>query len=88
MIFTQSCKIYIEESISIGGFSYLYIFGRHINGGFICLPGWGITCEASALPNNESYNRDRLTVAGLPENVSSVIAVHIGKVVKKEYQNE
>ena len=87
MKYTDSCEIYIEESISIGGFSYLYIFGRHINGGFICLPGWNIACEASALQDNESFNLERLITAGLPKNVASAIAEHINKYIKKEFPN-
>jgi len=88
MKYTDTCKIHIEESISISGFNYLYIFGKHINGGFICLPGWNIACEASALPYSEDYNKDRLAKAGLPEKVASAIANRIGEYIDKEYSND
>lgn len=88
MNYKESCKVYIEESLSIGGFSYLYIFGKHINGGFICLPSWNIACEASALPYNEEYNRNRLISAGLPNNVASEIARKISKYVDEGNNHE
>lgn len=37
-----------EISVAIDGFSYLVIFGKHINGGFCALPQEGISCELSA----------------------------------------
>ena len=40
-----------EISVAIDGFSYLVIFGKHINGGFCALPQEGISCELSAHDN-------------------------------------
>lgn len=32
-------------SVEWNGNSYSVIFGRYINGGFCCIPNWGIGCE-------------------------------------------
>lgn len=34
-----------EFSVTIGGFSYLVIFGKHINGYYCCVPNFGWGCE-------------------------------------------
>ena len=80
--YSKNCEIYFEHSLDISGFSYLVIFGHHINGGFIALPGWNITCEASAFADNNGYNAQRLATAGLPENVAEFIAEDIDTWIK------
>ena len=66
--YTDSCHIYFERTINVSGYSYLVIFGTHINGGFICIPNWKISCEASNLPYSKDYNMQRLITAGISEH--------------------
>ena len=40
-------KTVFEANISIGGCTYLIIYGEHINGAFCCIPNWGWGCEMS-----------------------------------------
>lgn len=35
----KGCGVFFEEEVNIKGRLYEFIFGYHINGGFICLPG-------------------------------------------------
>lgn len=72
--YTKHCEVYFERSLDIKGFSYLVIFGHHINGGFLALPGWNIACEATDRPGNVHYNVQKLTSAGLPAGVAWEIA--------------
>ena len=80
--YTKNCEIFFEQSLDINGFSYLVIFGHHINGGFIAIPGWNIACEASGFSGNENYNIQKLADAGLPVNVAEVIAEKIDEWLK------
>lgn len=48
-----------EFSVDYQGFSYLVIFGKHVNGWFISLPRINVSCE-SADPLNVDYNRSNL----------------------------
>lgn len=49
-----------EISIDHNGFNYLVIYGRHINGGFIAVPNWGISSEAGS-PEDIFYNTEKLS---------------------------
>lgn len=51
-----------EESISVGGFSFLCIFGEHINGGFLAIPNWNICCELGDA-NDFAYNTNKIYIA-------------------------
>lgn len=44
-----------EKTISAGGYSFLCIFGTHINGGFLAIPNWNICVELSEA-NDKDYN--------------------------------
>lgn len=79
---TPAVKIYFEHTLSVNDSAYLIIFGRHINGGFIAIPNWGICCEASDNLPTSSYNREQLVQAGLDENA----AIAIANYVEEEYQ--
>ena len=52
-----------EFPVDYDGFSYLVIFGKHINGWFICLPRNNVSCEA-ADPMDVTYNRSNLIEKG------------------------
>lgn len=44
-----------EMIIDIDGYSFLCIFGEHINGGFLAIPNWNI-CTKLGDANDISYN--------------------------------
>ncbi|MCD7724258.1 MAG: hypothetical protein LUI12_01675 [Clostridiales bacterium] len=48
-----------EIIIDWNGFSYLVIYGRHINGWFIAIPNWEVCVEASE-PTDVLYNTEKL----------------------------
>lgn len=75
--FTNECKILFEHSIAINGCSYLVIFGKHINGGFICVPNWGWGCEATTNSYSVEYNTEKLMKCGAPKDVAREIALYI-----------
>lgn len=76
-LFTNNCKIYFETSLDVAGYSYLVIFGHHINGGFICIPNWQVSCEASDHLHDKEYNTSRLMSAGVVLPVAEAIAEYI-----------
>lgn len=73
---SEKNQIYFEHSVEIEGYSYLIIFGHHINGGFIAIPNWNICCEASS-DADVIYNSTKLHEAGLEINISKAIANYI-----------
>ncbi|MBQ8086220.1 MAG: hypothetical protein IJ232_08970 [Lachnospiraceae bacterium] len=75
--FTDSVEIFLEHSISYNGFSYTFIYGKHINGGFIAIPYWKICCEASSFATDTGYNADKLAQAGLDRGAARAIAIYI-----------
>ena len=75
--FTASVKVEFEHDIEVNGYSYLVIFGRHINGGFIAIPNWNVCTEASAFNGDVWENTERLVKQGLPQETARAIAEHI-----------
>lgn len=77
----MSCKIertfqaeaVCEFSLDIEGLSYLVIYGKHINGYYICVPNWGWGCEASG-PDSVGYNEEKLRETRCPEKIALEIA--------------
>ena len=69
-------KAMFEMSVDVDGSSFLVIYGRHINGGFCCIPNWQIGCEMS-VPNDVFYNSGQLMRCELNENVAVAIACAI-----------
>ena len=86
--YTDSCHIYFERTINVSGYSYLVIFGTHINGGFICIPNWKISCEASNLPYSKDYNMQHLITAGISNHAAGVISEQIEHFLEEEVNNE
>lgn len=70
-----------EISIDFNGNNYLTIFGKHINGWFIAIPNWGVSCEA-AEPTNTFYNYEKLHDHFIA-NVALAIAEAISEYWKK-----
>lgn len=70
--FADACKIFFATNIESDGAAYYAIFGKHINGGFIALPGNGISAEQS-LHNDRAYNIGKLKAAGMKEQTAADI---------------
>lgn len=62
-----------EFSVDYNGLNYLVIYGKHINGGFIAIPNWGISVEAS-VPTDIFYNTERLASEFEDYEIPKVIA--------------
>lgn len=67
-----------EVDFDANGSHFLVIYGKHGNGGFCCLPNWGISCEAGD-PQDVFYNTEKLSGAGLTWNDAEAVA----KVIKQ-----
>ncbi|MBR1383846.1 MAG: hypothetical protein IJ555_08570 [Ruminococcus sp.] len=52
-----------EESIDCHGLNFLCIYGKHINGGFVAIPNWGVAAELSAHQYDTDYNKGKLLSA-------------------------
>ena len=52
-----------EINIDAGGYSFLCIFGEHINGGFLAIPNWNICVELSENKNDFEYNVSQIYIA-------------------------
>lgn len=76
-----------EHSVNVGGMSYLLIFGRHVNGGFICIPNHNIGCEATTVPYTVEYNTDKMVEAGLDREVARALALHIEDWINRNLKN-
>lgn len=69
-------KALFEIDVEFHGYSYLVIYGTHINGGFCCIPNWGIACEMSD-PSDTFFNSEALMRSHLPKAVARAIAAAI-----------
>lgn len=73
-----------EFPLDYEGFSYLVIFGKHINGWFICLPRNNVSCEA-ADPLDIPYNQSKLIENGkLDEDFALLVANMIKELWYRE----
>lgn len=75
--FTKDCRIHFEHDIAYNGYSYLLIYGEHINGAFIAIPNWEISCEASVRSDDVFFNTEMLQQAGLKKVTAEAIATYI-----------
>lgn len=75
--FTKNVKVCFEHSLTVNGYNYLLIFGKHINGGFIAVPNWNICTEASYYKGDIYENTERLIKQGLEQTTARAIAEHI-----------
>ena len=71
-----------EFSVDYDGYSYLVIYGRHINGWFIAVPNWKV-CVETTDPQGVFYNAERLSGVFERPNVPHVIAM----AVKEHWEN-
>lgn len=76
-----------EINIDVNGYSFLCIFGEHINGGFLAIPNWNICVELSADANDFAYNSDQIYMSiqhikefnGYYEKIADTLADEIRK---------
>lgn len=57
------CSDTREISIEYDGRSFRTIYGRHINGWFLCMPGRNISCELANPAEGSEWNLFHLTEA-------------------------
>ena len=62
-----------EVKLNLNGYSYHLIFGRQINGWFLCIPNHRIGVEL-AHPSDRFWNQGSLEEAGMETNEASMIA--------------
>lgn len=72
----HKAMVLFEISMSYNGFSYLVIYGKHINGYFCCIPDWKYGCEM-AEPNDIYYNSMKLIECGAEPDEAKAIATAI-----------
>lgn len=46
-----------ELTFESHGFSFLCIFGTHVNGGYVAILNWGVSAELSSFDNGYNFNR-------------------------------
>lgn len=73
-----------EFPMEYEGFSYLVIFGKHINGWFISLPMQNISCEASN-PLDATCNRSNLIEKG---KLDGGFAYLVAELIKELWYRE
>ena len=74
---TSNCQIFFEHYVYCNGWTFLLIYGRHINGGFICIPNWNICCEASTFRKACEYHTNNLVEAGMNYDTARLLAMYI-----------
>ena len=79
---TYKARVIFESNICPGnGFSYLVIYGRHVNGYFCAIPNLSIACEMTN-PEDVLYNSIKLG-AVMPKKCGGVeIAQEIAKQIE------
>lgn len=75
-------SVVCEFTVETDGFSYLVIYGRHVNGGFCAIPNHGISCEMGS-PEDTFYNCEKLERAGVSSYAAKSIAAAILELVKQ-----
>lgn len=67
-----------EINVKIDGKSFLTIYGQHVNGYFICIPLFGIGCEAKE-PHSIEQNMQKLINAGLTREYSYAVSMALAE---------
>ena len=68
-----------EAKLALNGNSYHLIFGRQINGWFLCIPNHQIGVEL-AHPSNQLWNQGSLEEAGMAISEASTIAYALKEI--------
>lgn len=79
-------EVIFERAVTIGEWSGLIIYGRHINGHFVCIPG-EYAAEMST-PDDIFYNTEKLFVAGAPKWLAERIASAIEFIANEQNRKE
>lgn len=68
--------VFKEVSVAVGDYSYLVIFGKHVNGGFCCIPNFNAGCELSSHDrfSDIGYNAEKIGKALKNKTVGRCIA--------------
>lgn len=61
-----------EFICNIHGHSFHIIYGKYINGWYLCVPDWCIGVELSH-PDDTFWNRESLLHAGVDENTATIL---------------
>lgn len=79
-----------EISIAVNDMSYLTIYGRHINGWYLCMPGRNVSCELGNPAESSNWNLNSLVNAfqavGYELELAGDIAAEILKAIY-DYEN-
>lgn len=62
-----------EFSLDLNDFSFLIIYGHHINGWFIAIPNWNICTEAGE-PTSVEYNASKIAQTPIYETAPMYLA--------------
>lgn len=77
-----------EVSIDFNGNNYLTIFGKHINGWFITIPNWHVSCEACC-PTDTFYNTEKLSECLMKKPAKAIAeAIRNYWIMMEEKRNE
>lgn len=76
----HKADVVCEFTVETDGFSYLVIYGTHINGCFCAIPNHGIACEMS-VPEDTFYNHQSLERHGISDHDAKAIAAAIMEAV-------
>ncbi len=66
-------RAYFETEVNYRGQSYTVIYGEHVNGGWCCVPNWGVGCEMGST-DDKQFNAAALERAGLNPGAAKAIA--------------
>lgn len=80
---TYPVEALFEFSVDTDGLNFLVIYGKHINGGFCCIPNWQISCEMSE-PSDTFFNAEALQRAGLSGHCAKAISQAIREISQKQ----
>lgn len=73
-------SVLFEANIEANGCSYLVIYGKHVNGYFMCIPNFGFGCEMSD-PADTFWNCESMINAGLDNSTARCIAGEIKSIM-------
>lgn len=76
IIAKHKANVVCEFTVETDGFSYLVIYGTHVNGSFCAIPNHGIACEMTD-PSDIFYNYQSLKRHGISEHDAKAIAAAI-----------
>jgi len=63
-----------EATVDVEDYSYHLIFGRQINGHFLCVPNWHIGAEISASYQDILWNTESIRKSGASDSVALMLA--------------